>query len=110
MNGWLAIGPTGTVALIKRFNRAEKKFDHTVEIPTDHTSVRSVHFNPLKPNLLAIGCFNGSIIVYDIDKAAITKTLKGSDSRVVCVQWHPQFEYILGTGSFDCVVRVFDIK
>ena len=69
-----------------------------------------MHFNPLKPNLLAVGCFNGSIILYDVDKSSITQVLKGSESRVVCVQWHPQFEYILATGSFDAVVRVFDTK
>ena len=109
VNGWLAIGPTGEAALLKRFNRGDKKFDNTVEIPTN-SSVRSLHFNPLKPNMLAIGCFNGNIILYDTDKSGITQTVKGSDSRVVCVQWHPQFEYILAGGSFDNVVRVFDIK
>ena len=110
-NGWLAIGATGRTetALIKKFNRAEKRFDHHASVET-HSSVRAVHFNPLKPNLVAFGCFSGSIVLYDIDKSSITQVLKGSESRVLCVQWHPQFEYILAAGSFDSVVRVFDVK
>ena len=72
--------------------------------------MRCVQFNPLRPNLVAIGCFNGSIVVYDVDKNAVHQVLKGSDARVVCVQWHPQFEYILAAGSFDRMVRVHDIK
>ena len=39
-NGVLAIGPTGVFALLKKFNRAEKKMEDLGEIPT-HSSVRS---------------------------------------------------------------------
>ena len=108
-NGILAIGPTGVVALLKKFNRAEKKMEDLGEIPT-HSSVRSCQFNPHKPHLLALGLFNGSIMIYDTEKLEISQVVKACEARIVCLQWHPQFEYILAAGSFDTVVRVFDIK
>ena len=61
----MVAGATGTVAVVKIFNRKEKSFDHYVNIET-HASVRCVSFNPLKDELLAIGLFNGNIMLYDI--------------------------------------------
>ena len=49
-------------------------------------------------------------MIYDSEKAEVLQVLCGSESRVVCIQWHPQLEYILAAGSFDNIVRVHDTK
>lgn len=109
INGVLAIAPTGVVALLKKFNRSSKKMESLGEIQT-HSSVRSCQFNPHRPHLLALGLFNGKIMIYDTEKLEISQVLNCCEARIVCLQWHPQFEYIIAAGSFDTVVRVFDTK
>ena len=94
-----------------------KKFDPDVNTFTKHAKVatncecRCVSFSStLKPNLLGIGLFNGSLVIYDLDKVEIAQVIKVSNSRILCVEWHPQFEYIIATGSFDHIVRIHDTK
>ena len=49
-------------------------------------------------------------MIYDTEKLEISQVLNCCEARIVCLQWHPQFEYIIAAGSFDTVVRVFDTK
>ena len=60
--------------------------------------------------MLALGLFNGNVMIYDTEKLEVSQVLEICGARIVCLQWHPQFEYILATGSFDTVVRVLDTK
>jgi WD40 repeat protein len=32
-----------------------------------------------------------------------------SPARILCIQWHPSFETMLATASFDHDVRIYDI-
>jgi len=54
--------------------------------------------------------FNGNIHIVNVDTSSIEGTFRGSDSRVLALTWHPIFESVFATGSFDNNVRVHDIK
>lgn len=69
-----------------------------------------MQFNPHKSYQLAVGLFNGQILIVNADTGVIEGTFKGSSSRVLCLQWHPIFDSMFATGSFDFSVRVHDIK
>ena len=68
--GYLAVGATGSICQIKSFNRKDGKFEQHLNIET-FSSVRCVQFNPNNPNHLAIGLFNGNIMIYDLNKSAV---------------------------------------
>lgn len=107
--GMLAIGSSDENAQIKKFEPATKSFSHVATISTN-SPCRCVAWNPLSPSLVACGLFNGRIVIYDVERSSVSQILQGSDSRVLCMKWHPQFEYILAAGGFDHIVRVHDTK
>jgi protein transport protein SEC31 len=75
--------------------------------------IRSVQWNPIKPQLVAGGSFDGQIFIIDITdgKYETIKTLNsGNGEKMMTVAWHPCFDYILATGSADHCVRVWDLK
>lgn len=40
----------------------------------------------------------------------VQSCLQATSSRILCIQWHPQFDHILAAGSFDKILRVHDVK
>ena len=108
-DGFLAIGTTDYVIHIKKFDPELNTFAKHTKVATN-CECRCVSFSTLKPNLLGIGLFNGSLVIFDIEKDEVAQVIKVSNSRILCVEWHPQFEYILATGSFDHIVRIHDTK
>jgi WD40 repeat protein len=64
----------------------------------------------MKPNTLACGLFNGNILIVDAEKYFIIQELTGCSDKVLTLKWHPNFDYILASGSSDQIVRVWDIK
>lgn len=108
-DGFLAIGSTDYNVYIKKFDPDVNTFTKHAKVATN-CECRCVSFSKLKPNLLGIGLFNGSLVIYDLDKVEIAQVIKVSNSRILCVEWHPQFEYIIATGSFDHIVRIHDTK
>ena len=50
---------------------------------------RCLCWNPKEENLLACGTFDGRVIIYDVDKKEATQSLQGTNSRILCLQWHP---------------------
>jgi WD40 repeat protein len=50
------------------------------------------------------------ILLVNSESGVIENTLTTSTLRVLSLEWSPHFEYVLATGSFDNIVRVFDLK
>lgn len=71
---------------------------------------RAVTWNPGKPAEFAVGTFAGQIVLFDVEKEGHQQQLSGCSSKVLALQWHPLFDYILASGSADGVVRVWDVK
>ena len=107
--GYLAIGSTDLCCQIMLYDPQSKTFEEHARVSLT-TSCRCISFSPINPSMLAIGLFNGSILIYDIKLGEVKKVLKGSSARILCIAWHPQFEYMLATGGFDHMVRIHDTQ
>lgn len=74
--------------------------------------IRTVQWNPIKSSLVAIGSFKGDVFI--IDSAAnytIKQTLNAENhDKILQIQWHPFFDYILASASSDMSIRVWDTK
>lgn len=62
-------------------------------------------------NLLATGCHDGILRVWDVTKGQATKTINAhtlpQPNPIYCVAWSPDFKQIL-TASFDKSIKVWD--
>ena len=58
IEGYLAIASTDKSVLVKKFDAETKTFFDVTQLATNCES-RTVAWNPIKPNILAAGLFNG---------------------------------------------------
>lgn len=58
--GVLAIGSTMSEVILKQFDPKTNKFSDMGKVSCAN-AVRSIEFNPLKNDILAIGMFNGAV-------------------------------------------------
>ena len=65
-DGYLAIASTESNVFIKRFDPENKNFDDVTQLGTNQAS-RIVTWNPSKQNILAVGLFNGQIVVFNTE-------------------------------------------
>lgn len=72
--------------------------------------VFGVHWSPHDKDVLATGCHDGIVRIYNISTSdkPIAK-LKGHKAEVFNVVFHPKFPNILISGSNDKTIRVWDI-
>ena len=66
MQGNLAIGTTDWKVLIKKFDPSTMNFVDVATVPTQN-SCRCLSWNPIVEHVLAIGLFDGRIIIYDAE-------------------------------------------
>ena len=75
--------------------------------------VIGVEFNPSRPHLLATGCQDGVVRLWDTTifphEHRPGGVVSGHAARVFNVQWHPFFSNVLASGSDDKTIRVWDI-
>lgn len=108
-NGVLAVGGSYKELILRKFEKASQSFSKYKNISV-LDSIRCLQFNPHRAYQLAVGLFNGQILIVNVDTGVIEGTYKAASSRILSLQWHPTIETMFATGSFDYVVRVHDIK
>jgi len=62
---------------------------------------------------VAAGSFRGDIYIIDVMKqykAVQHLRTESSIDKILSIQWHPSFNYIIASASADTIVRVWDTK
>lgn len=79
-----------------------------------HTgAIKSLQFNPLKPQLLATAGAKGELYIYNIDDIENPFRLGSAAARsddLECVAWNRKVSHILATGGSGGFVTVWDLK
>ena len=95
---------------LRKFDPKTQKFEEMANIKVED-SIRTVSFNPMNSNLIAVGLFNGRVQIINISTQKVEQKVNLSGGqRVLSFAWHPLFESVFVTGSFDNVVRVHDLS
>ncbi|CAL3972483.1 unnamed protein product [Diplocarpon coronariae] len=97
---------------------AEKLFrgadDAFMSQTTKHTgAIKSLQFNPLKPQILATAGAKGELFIYDINDIQNPFRLGTAAARsddLECVAWNRKVSHILATGGSGGFVTVWDLK
>ena len=88
--------------------------DALVSSTTKHTgAIKSLQFNPLKPQLLASAGAKGELYIYDVNDISTPFRLGTSAARaddIECVAWNRKVPNILATGGAGGFVTVWDLK
>lgn len=81
---------------------------------TKHTgAIKSLQFNPIKPQLLATAGAKGELFVYDVDDVSTPFRLGTAAARsddIECIAWNRKVPNILATGAAGGFVTVWDLK
>lgn len=81
---------------------------------TKHTgAIKSLQFNPLKPQILATAGTKGELFIYDINDISNPFRLGTAAARaddLECVAWNRKVPHILATGGSGGFVTVWDLK
>ncbi|CCU77248.1 Protein transport protein SEC31/Web1p [Blumeria hordei DH14] len=75
--------------------------------------IKSLQFNPLKPQILATAGTKGELFVYDIDDMDNPFRLGTAAARsddLECIAWNRKVPHILATGGSGGIVTVWDLK
>ncbi|TQS36689.1 hypothetical protein Golomagni_02853 [Golovinomyces magnicellulatus] len=97
---------------------AEKFINHAddalISQTKKHTGpIKSLQFNPLKPQILATAGVKGELFIYDINDISnpfrLGTTASSSDD-LECIVWNRKVPHILATGGTGGFVTVWDLK
>lgn len=81
---------------------------------TKHTgAIKSLQFNPLKPQILATAGTKGELYIYDVNDISNPFRLGNAAARsddLECVAWNRKVAHILATGGSGGFVTVWDLK
>ncbi|KAJ3497776.1 hypothetical protein NLG97_g1646 [Lecanicillium saksenae] len=79
-----------------------------------HTgAIKTLQFNPLKPQILATAGAKGEIYIYDVNDIANPFRLGNTAGRaddIECLAWNRKVSHILATGGAGGFVTVWDLK
>ncbi|KAI0020406.1 hypothetical protein F4780DRAFT_742309 [Xylariomycetidae sp. FL0641] len=88
--------------------------DALISRTTKHTgAIKSLQFNPLRPQILATAGANGELFVYDVndpENAFRLGTAAARSDDLECVAWNIKVAHILATGGSGGFVTVWDLK
>lgn len=88
--------------------------DALLSSTTKHTgAIKSLQFNPLKPQILASAGAKGELYIYDVNDMSAPFRLGTSAARaddIECVAWNRKVPNILATGGAGGFVTVWDLK
>jgi protein transport protein SEC31 len=81
---------------------------------TKHTgAIKSLQFNPLKPQILATAGAKGELYIYDVNDISNPFRLGNPQARsddLECIAWNRKVPHILATGSVGGFVTIWDLK
>ncbi|KAI0426510.1 hypothetical protein F5Y09DRAFT_60446 [Xylaria sp. FL1042] len=88
--------------------------DALISRTTKHTgAIKSLQFNPLRPQILATAGAKGELFIYDINDPSNAFRLGTGAARtddLECVAWNTKVSHILATGGSGGFVTVWDLK
>ncbi|TQV97640.1 hypothetical protein V2A60_006621 [Cordyceps javanica] len=88
--------------------------DALISQTTKHTgAIKTLQFNPLKPQILATAGAKGEIYIYDVNDIANPFRLGNAAARsddIGCLAWNRKVSHILATGGAGGFVTVWDLK
>ncbi|KAI0485575.1 WD40 repeat-like protein [Xylaria cf. heliscus] len=88
--------------------------DALIERTTKHTGpIKSLQFNPLRPQILATAGAKGELFIYDVndpENAFRLGTAAARSDDLECVAWNTKVSHILATGGTGGFVTVWDLK
>jgi protein transport protein SEC31 len=76
-------------------------------------AIKSLQFNPLKPQILATAGAKGELFIYDVNDISNPFRLGNAAARsddLECVAWNRKVPHILATGGSGGFVTVWDLK
>ncbi|KAK6206508.1 protein transport protein S31 [Pestalotiopsis sp. IQ-011] len=92
----------------------EGSSDALIARTTKHTgAIKSVQFNPLRPQILATAGAKGELFIYDVNDPSNAFRLGNTAARsddLECVAWNRKVAHILATGGTGGFVTVWDLK
>lgn len=96
--------------LVSGASAADAQIAHT----TKHSgAIKSLQFNPLKPQILATAGDKGELWIHDINDIENPLRLGSAAARsddIECVAWNRKVSHILATGGSGGFVTVWDLK
>ncbi|KAI1296296.1 hypothetical protein F5Y03DRAFT_370557 [Xylaria venustula] len=88
--------------------------DALISRTTKHSGpIKSLQFNPLRPQILATAGAKGEIFIYDVNDPSSAFRLGTAAARsddLECVAWNTKVSHILATGGSGGFVTVWDLK
>ncbi|KAI1878995.1 hypothetical protein JX265_003172 [Neoarthrinium moseri] len=88
--------------------------DALIARTTKHTgAIKSLQFNPLRPQILATAGAKGELFIYDVNDPSNAFRLGNTAARsddLECVAWNRKVSHILATGGSGGFVTVWDLK
>ncbi|KAM5351981.1 hypothetical protein ACJ41O_004704 [Fusarium nematophilum] len=88
--------------------------DALVSQTTKHSGpIKTLQFNPLKPQILATAGAKGELFIYDVNDIANPFRLGNAAARsddIECLAWNQKVSHILATGGNGGFVTVWDLK
>ncbi|KAF2968736.1 hypothetical protein GQX73_g4805 [Xylaria multiplex] len=88
--------------------------DAVISKTTKHTGpIKSLQFNPLRPQILATAGAKGELFIYDVndpESAFRLGTAAARSDDLECVAWNTKVSHILATGGTGGFVTVWDLK
>ncbi|KAF4333713.1 transport SEC31, partial [Fusarium beomiforme] len=76
-------------------------------------AIKTLEFNPLKPQILATAGAKGELFIYDVNDIANPFRLGNAAARsddIECLAWNQKVSHILATGGNGGFVTVWDLK
>ncbi|PHH93175.1 hypothetical protein CDD83_10724 [Cordyceps sp. RAO-2017] len=88
--------------------------DSLISQTTKHTgAIKTLEFNPLKPQILATAGAKGELFIYDVNDISNPFRLGNAAARsddIDCLAWNRKVSHILATGGPAGFVTVWDLK
>lgn len=93
-------------------NRQRNSYDYTARFCghcNTHTDIKEASFIGERGEYVAAGSDDGNIFIWEKATGNLVRVLKGDDSIVNCIQWHPNVPFV-ATSGIENVVRLWEPK